>query len=186
MVSEHDKDEEDAEPSGGHGEEIKGDQISDMIGEERSPSLGGRRAALREQPRDGAFGHLDSELQDLTMDSRGAPERVRGGHADDQGFDLGVDGRATADVRAGEHGPVLAEASALPSPDGVGRHDDQSPPPAGPDSGQPDPQQAVQRTELRPGYRSLVDGELLAQGQVLERKLAVAADEEGEEPEQVE
>ena len=54
------------------------------------------------------------------------------------------------------------------------------------DSGQPDPQQAVQRTELRPGYRSLVDGELLAQGQVLEGELAVAADEEGEEPEQVE
>jgi hypothetical protein len=68
----------------------------------------------------------------------------------------------------------------------VSRHDDQSPPPAGPDSGQPDPQQAVQRTELRPGYRSLVDGELLAQGQVLEGELAVAADEEGEEPEQVE
>jgi len=61
-----------------------------------------------------------------------------------------------------------------------------APPPAGPDPGQPDPQQAIQRTELRPGYRSLVDGELLAQGQVLEGELAVAADEEGEEPEQVE
>jgi hypothetical protein len=40
--------------------------------------------------------------------------------------------------------------------------------------------------ERRPGRRSLVDGELLAQGQVLEGELAVAADEEGEEPEQVE
>jgi hypothetical protein len=37
-------------------------------------------------------------------------------------------------------------------------------------------QQAVERTGLRPGYRSLVDGELLAQGQVLEGELAVAAD----------
>jgi hypothetical protein len=64
-----------------------------------------------------------------------------------------------------ELGPVLAEASALPSQDGVGRHDDQSPLPAGPDSGQPDPQHAVQRTELRPGHCSLVDGELLARGQ---------------------
>ena len=44
MVGEHDEDEEDAESSGGHGEEIKGDQISDMIGEERSPRLeGGER-----------------------------------------------------------------------------------------------------------------------------------------------
>ena len=94
--------------------------------------------------------------------------------------------RAASGGPAGELGPVLAEASALPSQDGVGRHDDQSLPPAGPDSGQPDPEQAIHRAELRPGRRSLVDGELLAQGQVLEGELAVAADEEGEEPEQVE
>jgi hypothetical protein len=40
--------------------------------------------------------------------------------------------------------------------------------------------------ELRAWHRSLVDGELLAQGQVLESELAMAAEEEGEEPEQVE
>ena len=40
--------------------------------------------------------------------------------------------------------------------------------------------------EPRPGRRSLVDGELLVQGQVLEGELTMAADEEGEEPEQVE
>jgi hypothetical protein len=40
--------------------------------------------------------------------------------------------------------------------------------------------------ELRAWHRSLVDGELLAQGEVLEGELAVAADEEGEEPEQLE
>jgi hypothetical protein len=36
------------------------------------------------------------------------------------------------------------------------------------------------------GRRSLVDGELLAQGQVLEGELTAAADEEREEPERVE
>ena len=45
-----------------------------MIGEERPPSLGGRGAPLREQPGDGAFGHLDAELEKLGMDSRGAPD----------------------------------------------------------------------------------------------------------------
>jgi hypothetical protein len=40
--------------------------------------------------------------------------------------------------------------------------------------------------ELRAWHRSLVDDQLLAQGEVLEGELAVAADEEGEEPEQVE
>ena len=63
----------------------------------------------------------------------------------------------------------------------------QRPPPPGPDSGEGGPEQAVGRAELRAGRRSLVDGELLAQGQVLEDELAVAADEEGEEqPKQVE
>ena len=82
--------------------------------------------------------------------------------------------------------PVLAEASALPSQDGVGRHDDQSMPPVGPDSGERDPQQAVSWAQPRPGRHSLVDGELLAQGQVLKGELARAADEEREEAEQVE
>jgi hypothetical protein len=40
--------------------------------------------------------------------------------------------------------------------------------------------------ELRAWRHSLVDGELLAQGQVLEGELVVAAEEEGEESEQVE
>jgi len=36
--------------------------------------------------------------------------------------------------------------------------------------------------KLGSGRRSLVHGELLAQGEVLQGKLAVAAEEEGEEP----
>jgi hypothetical protein len=40
--------------------------------------------------------------------------------------------------------------------------------------------------KLRPGRRSLVDGELLAQGEVFEGELAVAADEEREEAKQFE
>ena len=63
VVGEHDEDEEDAEPSGGHGEEVERDQVSDMIGEERSPRLGGRGAPLREQSGDGAFCHIDAELK---------------------------------------------------------------------------------------------------------------------------
>ena len=120
------------------------------------------------------------------MDSRGAPERVRGGHAGDQGLDLGVDGRATSGGAAGELGPVLAEAAPLPPQDGVGGHDHEGLPPPGPDSGQPDPEEAISRAQSGPGRRSLVHGELLAQGEVLEGELAVAAAEEREEAKQVE
>src|SRR5438132_8837891 len=39
VVGEHDEDEEDVEPSSGHGEEIDRDQVPDMIGQKGSPSL---------------------------------------------------------------------------------------------------------------------------------------------------
>jgi hypothetical protein len=54
--------------------------------------------------------------------------------------------------------------------------------PAGPGSGQSGPEQTVSRAELRPRSASFIDGELLTQGKVLEGEVAVAADEEGEEP----
>src|SRR6266446_10182674 len=123
VVGEHDEDEEDAEPSSGHGEEIDRDQVPDMIGQKGSPSLRWRGASLRNQPRDGALGHIDAELEEFAMDAWGAPEWVRGGHAGDQGLDLGIDERATSGRAARELGPVLAEAAPLPSQDSVGSHD---------------------------------------------------------------
>jgi hypothetical protein len=186
MVSEHDENEEDAQAGGGHGEEVDRHQVPDMVGEERPPGLRRSRTTLRHEAGDGALGDVDAELQELAMDARGAPQGIRRGHLPDEGGDLGADGGAASGGPARELGPVLAEAAALPSEDGVGRDDDQSLSPAGPDSCQPDPQQAVDRAELRAGQRPLVDGELLAQGQVLEGELAMAAEEEREEPEQVE
>jgi hypothetical protein len=73
------------------------------------------------------------------VDARGTPQGIRRGHFPDEGGDLGIDGRAASGGPTRQMSPVLAEASALPSQDGVGRHDDQSLPPAGPDSGQRDP-----------------------------------------------
>jgi hypothetical protein len=39
MVSEHDEDKEHAQAGAGDGEEIDGDEVSDMVGEERAPGL---------------------------------------------------------------------------------------------------------------------------------------------------
>jgi len=73
MVGEYDEDEEHAQAGGGHREEIERDEVSGVIGEERPPSLGGRDAPLREQPRDRALGDVDPELDEFAVDSRGAP-----------------------------------------------------------------------------------------------------------------
>jgi hypothetical protein len=46
---------------------------------------------------------------------------------------------------------------------------------ARPDPGQPDPHQAIRRAQPGPADRSLVHGDLVTQGEVLEGKVAVAA-----------
>jgi hypothetical protein len=114
------------------------------------------------------------------MDSRGAPERIGRGHSSDQGPKLGIDGWAAPGGPAGERGPVLAEAAPLPPPDGVRGHDHEGLSPPGPDHRQPDPEEAIRQAQFGPGHCSLVDGELLAQGEVLEDELAGAAAEKGE------
>ena len=94
MVGEHDEDEEHAQARGGHGEEIDGDQVPDMVGEERAPGLGRRGAPLRDQPGDGALGHVDAELQEFAMDSGRTPQGICRGHSSDEGSDLAADRRA--------------------------------------------------------------------------------------------
>ena len=115
------------------------------------------------------------------MDSWGAPEGVRGGHAGDQSLDLGMDGRATSGRAARELAPVLAEAAPLPPQDGVGGNDHEGLPPPGPDSSQPDPEEAIRHAKLGSGRRSFVHSQLLPQGKVFDSELAVAAEEEREE-----
>ena len=116
----------------------------------------------------------------------GDDPRKRRGHSPDQGVDLGVDGRTTTDGPGRKLDPVLTESVPLSPQDRVRGHDHERSPPPGSGSGQSDPEQAVRPAESRSRHRALVDGELPAQGRVLEGELAVAADEEGEEPEEVE
>src|ERR687892_510192 len=86
----HDEDEEDAEASGRHGEEVDRNQVADVVAKERPPGLRGLRAVLRHEAGDGAFGDVDAEFQQVSVDARGAPEGIRGGHLSDQGADLGI------------------------------------------------------------------------------------------------
>jgi hypothetical protein len=96
VVSDYNEDEQDAEARGGHGEEIDGGQVPDMVGEERPPVWDGgecRFGSSRETVR------LATSMPSFRTSPwmRGAPpKRVRGGHAGDQSPDLGVDGRATS------------------------------------------------------------------------------------------
>jgi hypothetical protein len=120
------------------------------------------------------------------MDAWRTPQGILGGHTADQSLDLRVEGRATSGRTARELGPVLAKTTPLPSQDSVRSHDHEGLLPPGPDSGQPDPEEAINSAKGRPRHRSFVHGEVLTRGQILESQLAVAAQEEGEKPKQVE
>ena len=77
------------------------------------------------------------------MNPRGAPERVRGGHPDDQSLDLRVNLRATPARVARKPGPVLAKAPPLPVQNGGRGNDHEGLSPPGPDSGEADPEEAI-------------------------------------------
>jgi len=119
------------------------------------------------------------------MDSGSTPQGIGRGHPSDQGFDRWVDGRVARRAAPGERGPVAAKAASLPAQHSGGSHDDEGLPPGGPHSGQPDPKEPIAPLKPRPVHRPLVDGQLLPQGEVLEGELAVAAEQEREESEQM-
>src|SRR5437899_9928704 len=104
-----------------------------MVGEERPPGLRRQGAPpLRHEPRDGALGDVDPQPEKFPVNSRGAPQRIGRSHPCHESLELSIDGWAASDGPSGELGPVLAEAAPLPPQNGVGGHDDESLPPAGP------------------------------------------------------
>src|SRR4029453_19573870 len=106
-AGEDDEDEEDAEASSGYGKEVDGDQVSDVVGEERPPGLRGLRAPLRHEAGDGALRDADAELQELSVDAGSTPQRIRLGHFHDESGVLGIEGGGGSAWPPGVMGPAL-------------------------------------------------------------------------------
>jgi hypothetical protein len=124
--------------------------------------------ALREQRGDRPLGDFNPELQEFPMDSGSAPQRIGGGHFSDEVDDLGVDRWAADPALPRELGPVLAETASLPTHDGVGSHEHERLPPAGPNPGEPNPEQAICSSQPRPAERSFIHADLVTQREVLQ------------------
>src|SRR5262245_39141579 len=107
VVSEGDKDEEDPELSGWHGEEVDRDQVADMVGEEGPPGLRGAGVPLRHAPGDGPLGDIDAEVEEFTVYAWSTPQGIRRGHLPDEGGDLGIEWRAASGGLTGQLGPVV-------------------------------------------------------------------------------
>jgi hypothetical protein len=88
VVGENDQNKQDAKRSSGHHEEVDGDQVLDMIVQERSPRLGGRFPLSRHQSGDRPFRDLNPQFLQFPVDSGTSPGRIRIGHFANQIADV--------------------------------------------------------------------------------------------------
>ena len=70
-----------------------------MVLEERSPGLRGWLRAARHETRNGPVRNLEAELEQLTMNARGTPEKIGVRHGADEVRKLRADRRSTRSPR---------------------------------------------------------------------------------------
>ena len=151
-----------------------------MVLEEGAPGLRGSRPPSRHQPGDRPLRDLESQLQQLSVNTRRAPKRVRSGHLWGQMSHVGIDLR-TAALRTRPSGPVPLEAAAMPGDDRGGSDDHQGRLPVRPGQPEADPKQSVGPTNGRLRMGALVNSQLLPQRQVLERETSMSARQDDQE-----
>src|SRR5215831_9743966 len=93
-----------------------------MVTQEGAPCLGGPPRSLDHVLRDARLSDFKAELEQLAMDTRGAPQRIVNAHLPDQRAQVRVDLR-TASKAARFPTPVSAEPSPVPAHEGL-RPDD--------------------------------------------------------------
>src|SRR5438128_2870263 len=111
---------------------------------------------------------MDAQLPQLANNARRAPKRIGARDLPDELTDLVVDRRSTGLASSTHARPVITKAFALPSDHGRGLNEDQSLPPGGPVTRQPRPEDTVGRTNMRPSHGSLIDRQLMSQGDDLD------------------
>src|SRR6516165_3446550 len=93
-----------------------------MVMQEGAPSLRGRPGSLDHVLRDAGLSDLKAELEQLAMDTRGAPQWIVTAHPPDQRAQLRVDLRS-ASKGARFPSPILPKAGPVPAHEGPGPDD---------------------------------------------------------------
>ncbi len=149
-----------------------------MIRQEGTPGLGRQGPTTNHVVPNRGFGDLNAELQQLTVDARGAPGRVGAAHLADERLNGARDAGPPGSTRPTLPPPVEPKAASMPPEHGVGLDDDECVAPAGPQAREPRPEQPVTGPQPRaPARLALQDRQLMTQRGVLglERGLAAQA-----------
>ena len=114
-----------------------------------------------------AFGDVDAELEQFTMDAWGSPA-VLCHHERNEFTQLSVGSWSSR--LTGDAPPVGPIRSSVPGHDGCRCHDGQGGTPVRPHRPQRDPESAIDREQPRAPAAASGDGELLAEGEIVEHE----------------
>jgi hypothetical protein len=99
----YDEHEQNLQDNGRHGEEVNRNHLTEVIAQERLPSLAGRPRQSPEHSGNSTFGNLDAEHCQLAVNPGCGPERVGSNHPFDQASNLdGAGSPSTAEPRTCE------------------------------------------------------------------------------------
>jgi hypothetical protein len=168
ILPKDDEDEQNPEGGGRQLEEVYGHQVLHMIIEKAPPRLGGWLQMANNILGHGGLGNGYAKLHQLAMHAGGAPNRIGSAHFPDQLLHFRSDAWPILPAPPALPCPVAFEPGAMPPDHRLGFHDDDNPISVSPDSAQGHPKTAVHIREPRSFHRTLEDGELLAQGEILD------------------
>src|SRR5438132_7118893 len=166
---------------GGDREQIQRDQVLRVILQKRAPRLRWRPPWADHVLRNRRLRDRQTQLQQLAVDPRRTPERIRAAHLPNQIPQVPPNRRPTPSAST-LPGPVAPEAPAVPPHHGLGPYHLQRTPPILPEARQHDPEDPVTLRQPRPWLTRFPHGELLPQREILQRQLAARANRGAECP----
>ena len=128
---------------------------------------------------DGAFGNLQAELQEFTVDPRRSPAGVLCRHPADESPDLVARLGPTA-AAPRKPAPIQAKSRAMPSDHRLRLDDYQNIRPSRPQAPKGGPEKAVEAIQWRPRAFAFQHSDLLPQGEDLKRSSEAASEENTE------
>src|SRR2546425_1030606 len=132
-----------------HDKEVDGNEVGEVVLEERAPSLRRRFRATRHQPGDASLRDVKTELEQFAVDAWRAPERIRERHRAHEFRNLRADRRSTHSPATGLPSPESAEALPVPANYGLRAYEMESPAPSRPPVREAQPEGAIEAPESR-------------------------------------
>ena len=120
-----------------------------------------------------SLGDLDSQLEQLAMNSGRTPQTFRGCHLKNKVTDFRANRRSPGSVASGLKSPKHLTTFFMPTHHGLWFDNDQNLSPVAPETTKHDPEKTVFCSNLKPFLRTFQDGQLLAERKVFQSQIGI-------------